>query len=76
MVNEVTASDAFDNAARQQLRELIKQNFNHPSIFFWSVLSTVCGSEKRSMNGDCGGTCGDGSGAVTVMGGIVCWDGG
>jgi beta-galactosidase len=28
---------AYLESAKQQLRELIRQNFNHPSIFFWSV---------------------------------------
>jgi len=41
MVNHVTLSDAFDAAALQQLRELIKQNYNHPSICFWSVFNEL-----------------------------------
>ncbi len=32
--------DADDNA-KQQMRELIKQNFNHPSIFVWGVHNEV-----------------------------------
>ena len=31
--------------AKQQLRELIRQNFNHPSIFFWSI-----GNETSNTN--------------------------
>ncbi|MEN8122200.1 MAG: sugar-binding domain-containing protein [Bacteroidota bacterium] len=30
-----------DNNAKQQLTELIKQNFNHPSIFVWGVHNEV-----------------------------------
>jgi beta-galactosidase len=46
LVNEVTASDAFDNAAMEQVQELIKQNYNHPSICFWSLFN-----ELRSASG-------------------------
>jgi beta-galactosidase len=37
LVDEVRSSDAFAECCRDQLRELIKQNFNHPSIVFWSL---------------------------------------
>jgi beta-galactosidase len=37
----VTDSQAFDENASQQLRELIKQNFNHPSIFCWSLFNEL-----------------------------------
>ena len=37
VVNAVTDSAAFTANAEQQLRELIRQNVNHPSIFFWSL---------------------------------------
>jgi beta-galactosidase len=37
LVNRVTNSPAFDANAQQQLRELIKQSFNHPAICFWSL---------------------------------------
>jgi beta-galactosidase len=37
LVNGITASPAFTASARQQLTELIRQNFNHPSIVFWSL---------------------------------------
>jgi beta-galactosidase len=37
----VTDSKAFDENASQQLRELIKQNFNHPSIFCWSLFNEL-----------------------------------
>ena len=32
-----TESIAFEENLKQQLTELIRQNFNHPSIFCWSL---------------------------------------
>jgi beta-galactosidase len=46
LVNQVGTSEAFDDAAMQQLQELIKQNYNHPSICFWSLFN-----ELRSASG-------------------------
>ena len=37
LVNNVTASTAFSNNAQQQLTEMIRQNYNHPAILFWSL---------------------------------------
>ena len=36
-VNNVTVSTAFYDNAKQQLTELIRQNYNHPSLFFWGI---------------------------------------
>ncbi len=36
-VNEIRDTPAFTENARQQLRELIRQQGNHPSIFAWSL---------------------------------------
>jgi beta-galactosidase len=36
-VNEPIAGPEFAANAAQQLRELIRQNFNHPSIFVWGI---------------------------------------
>ncbi len=36
------ATPEYLESAKQQLRELIRQNYNHPSIFFWGV-----GNETR-----------------------------
>ncbi len=36
-VNNVTISDGFYENAKQQLLELIRQNYNHPAIFFWGL---------------------------------------
>jgi beta-galactosidase len=37
LVNVITAGPAFASNARQQLRELIRQNYNHPSVAFWGI---------------------------------------
>jgi beta-galactosidase len=37
LINRIIDNDAYYTIARQQLRELIKQNYNHPSICFWSL---------------------------------------
>ena len=44
VVNEVPATAAYTENARQQLRELIRQNYNRPSICFWGV-----GNETREV---------------------------
>ena len=43
LVNEITNSTAFTNNARQQMTELIRQNYNHPAILFWGI-----GNEQRT----------------------------
>jgi beta-galactosidase len=47
VVNDITPTEAFTENAEQQLRELIRQNENHPSICFWSI-----GNEVMGRNGD------------------------
>jgi len=42
IVNEVPATESYAANARQQIRELIRQNFNRPAICFWGV-----GNETR-----------------------------
>src|SRR6185503_6905155 len=42
LVNNITASPAFTDNARQQLTELIRQSYNHPAIVFWGI-----GNEQR-----------------------------
>ena len=46
-MNEALASPEFLENAKQQLKELIRQNYNHPSICFWS-----CGNETRGTESD------------------------
>jgi beta-galactosidase len=47
LVNRINDSPAFAENARRQLRELIKQNYNHPSICFWG-LSNELGPHTRT----------------------------
>jgi len=37
LVDDIHPNQEFAAVCQQQLRELIKQNFNHPSICFWSL---------------------------------------
>jgi beta-galactosidase len=37
LINSITNSAAFTASTQNQLRELIRQNYNHPSIAFWSI---------------------------------------
>lgn len=39
--NGYEPTDAFQTNARQQLLELIRQNYNHPSILMWSIFNEV-----------------------------------
>ncbi len=48
-VNEALATPEFAENARQQLRELIRQNFNHPSICFWSIGNETSGPAADSV---------------------------
>jgi beta-galactosidase len=43
LVNAITDSAGFRSNIAQQLRELIRQNYNHPSIAFWGI-----GNEQRT----------------------------
>jgi beta-galactosidase len=37
LVNAITISTAFNDNARQQLTELIRQNYHHPAVLFWGI---------------------------------------
>ena len=41
LVNNVHYTDDFRQNVRQQLTELIRQNFNHPSIAMWSMYNEI-----------------------------------
>jgi len=41
LINGVISSTAFTQSAQQQLTEMIRQNYNHPSIIFWSIANEV-----------------------------------
>jgi beta-galactosidase len=49
IVNSVTSSAAFDQNATQQLTELIRQSYNHPSIFVWSLSNETLGGDPLMM---------------------------
>jgi beta-galactosidase len=44
VVNGVTVSDSFYANAKQQLTELIRQNYNHPAIFVWGIGNEISSS--------------------------------
>lgn len=46
LVNQVYETGAFAENAKQQLTELIRQRYNHPSIFFWSLYNELGNSGK------------------------------
>ncbi|MFC0878764.1 glycoside hydrolase family 2 TIM barrel-domain containing protein [Saccharicrinis sp. FJH2] len=41
LVNLISSSTAFTENSRSQLNELIKQNYNHPSVLFWGMFNEV-----------------------------------
>ena len=41
MINYITESPAFYTNALQQLREMIRQRYNHPSVICWSVYNEI-----------------------------------
>lgn len=48
LVDKVTNSRAFTANAEQQLRELIRQNYNHPSLVFWSIGNEQASDDRAS----------------------------
>ena len=48
LVAGYTNSNAFRENAKQQLTELILQNFNHPSICFWGIFNELSHPKKNS----------------------------
>lgn len=41
LINKINHTATFYDNTKQQLRELIKQNFNHPSIMMWSLFNEL-----------------------------------
>jgi beta-galactosidase len=41
LVNRIKDTPAFTANSAQQLREMIKQNYNHPSICFWGIFNEL-----------------------------------
>ncbi len=46
LVNQVYDTPAFAENAKQQLTELIRQKYNHPSIFFWGLYNELGNSGR------------------------------
>jgi beta-galactosidase len=44
----VSASQAYRDNVRQQLTEMIRQNFNHPSIIMWSLYNELASNGKAA----------------------------
>lgn len=41
IVNEISESDSFNRQCLQMQREMIRQNFNHPSVILWCYMNEV-----------------------------------
>ena len=41
LIDNVTNSPAFFDNAKQQLREMIRQNYNHPAVLFWGMYNEI-----------------------------------
>jgi beta-galactosidase len=50
LVNLITNSETFFANAKQQMIELIRQNYNHPSILFWSLGNEIWSDETVAAN--------------------------
>lgn len=51
-VNDVKDNREFFENAKEQLRELIRQNFHHPAILFWSVGNETFVRDPKVMPAD------------------------
>jgi beta-galactosidase len=48
LINNITFDDTFKSNVDNQLRELIRQNYNHPSVFFWGAGNELYGDTPAS----------------------------
>jgi beta-galactosidase len=51
LVDDIHPSAAFAENCKEQLKELIKQNYNHPSILFWSMYNELVPEPDRELYG-------------------------
>jgi beta-galactosidase len=51
-VNEVRDNPEFFANAKEQLRELIRQNYHHPAILFWSIGNETFVRDPKAMPAD------------------------
>ena len=49
LVNRINNNEQFYATSHQMLTELIKQNFNHPSICFWSLFNELGGNQPLDL---------------------------
>ncbi|MVN20720.1 beta-galactosidase [Mucilaginibacter sp. HMF7410] len=52
IVNYITESDSFYNNCKQMQIEMVRQNFNHPSIIIWAYMNEVLLRPKYEKNSD------------------------
>jgi beta-galactosidase len=41
LVNKISTTQAFSDNCQSQLKELIRQNYNHPSVLFWGIFNEI-----------------------------------
>nr|WP_294898218.1 glycoside hydrolase family 2 TIM barrel-domain containing protein [uncultured Pedobacter sp.] len=46
VVNEINTTEEFADNAKNSLKEMIRQNFNHPSIIIWGYMNEVFATNK------------------------------
>ncbi len=46
LVNEITISDEFNQNSETQLKEMIRQNYNHPSVILWGYMNEIFWSHR------------------------------
>lgn len=52
VVNEIRTTDAFKNVTRQQLTELISQQYNRPSVVFWGLENEIGNGQEKVTEED------------------------
>lgn len=52
LIGKANTSSAFTENIKLQLTELIRQNFNHPSIFCWSLFNELSEGEVKNLIGE------------------------
>jgi hypothetical protein len=62
LVNSITNSAGFRANAEQQLREMVRQNYNHPSVVVWGI-----GNEQRTDDTATNALLDDLAGIVTAV---------
>jgi beta-galactosidase len=49
LVNSIQSTQAFSDNCQSQLKELIRQNYNHPSVLFWGLFNELGGSPETLL---------------------------